>query len=217
MSGAQEVHGEVGQQVGRIALVLGPHAVDVQRRVGVRTLAPKRHPVLEPRPRVVAGAAHVPFAHEGGLVSGGLQPDRERRQIRGHRGAVVEHLVGVRIETRQDRRTARRAERRGDECVLEQDALLGQAVEVRRLEVRVAHTKPVEPLIVGEDEDDVARPGLILGGGGRGGEQAAEQVSDNGESVAADHLPNDIKRWAGQDGRPTPRPGMTGRCDRSQG
>ena len=154
----QELDRVVGQQIGGVPLPLDAGSVDVERRIDVRPLPPERDPVVEPGARVVAGAAHVPLADERGVVAGGLQPDGERRQVAGHGGAVVEHLVGVGVEPRQDRRPARRAQRRGDERVLEEDAALGEPIEVRRLEVVVAEPEPVEPLVVGEDEDDVPRP-----------------------------------------------------------
>ena len=154
---AQELHRVVGQEVGGVALTLDAGPVHVQRRIDVRPLPPERDPVVKARTRVVARAPHVPLADERRLVAGVLEPDRERRQVAGHGGAVVEHLVGVGVESRQDRRPARRAQRGGDERVLEQDAALGKPVEVRRLEIVVAEPQPVKPLVVGEDEDDVPR------------------------------------------------------------
>ena len=92
-----ELDGVVGQQVRRIAGRLAARPVDVQRRVRVRPLPAERYPVVEVRARIVAGAAHVPLADERGLVAGRLQTLWKGRNVSRHRGAVVEHLVGVRV------------------------------------------------------------------------------------------------------------------------
>ena len=53
-------------------------------------------------------------------------------------GTLAKNRVPVRVETREDRGTAGRAQRRRDEGVLEQQSVPCQLVEIRRLEKRMA-------------------------------------------------------------------------------
>ena len=98
---------------------------------------------------------------------------------------------GMGVETGQDRCAARRAQRRGDEGVLEENSLLRQFVETRGLEVVVAQPESVEPLVVGEDEDDVPRriSGLCRDRPGRDLEAAEDQTGT--------HQPSDCSPGAG--------------------
>ena len=121
MLAPQELDRVVGQNIRRVALVLPPRPVDVERRVDIGALAAEGDPTVEPGPWVVARAPHVPLADERGLVPGRLEPHGEGRQIGRHRGAIVEHLVRMGVETGQDRCAARRAQRRCDEGVLERE------------------------------------------------------------------------------------------------
>ena len=76
---SQPVERVVGQLVGDVALLRNLLAVDVQAvlRGQVGALAAEADPVVEARLRLVAFAAHVPLADEGGLVAGLLQVLRE--------------------------------------------------------------------------------------------------------------------------------------------
>jgi hypothetical protein len=61
-----------------------------------------------------------------------------------------------RVQAGEDRRPARRAERRGDNGILEMDTIGGHGVHVRRLQEGMPHeAHGVVAVIVAEDEDDV--------------------------------------------------------------
>src|SRR3546814_9203897 len=68
--------------------------------------------------------------------------------------AVGAHAVGVRVLPGEEARPVRQAQRVGDEAKVEAQAFVGDAVEVRRLQDRVAvgaHRRLV--VVVGHDED----------------------------------------------------------------
>ena len=78
---------------------------------------------------------------------------------------VVHDAVAVGVDAGQDRRAAGRAQRRVTQAFVEVRALARQPVEVRRLQETLALQEPqrIVAMIVGQDEDDVAR--LPLCGG----------------------------------------------------
>ena len=77
------------------------------------------------------------------------------------RRVVAGHQVLMRIETRDDRHQARPTEARGRVAAGEDDALLRQSIEVRRLNLRMAHEAVIGPaLVVGQQDDDV-RPSRL--------------------------------------------------------
>ena len=173
-SAGQKVQRVVRDQIRGVALPRHAFTVDVEGLVVVQALARERDPAVESGPGGVGRAAHVPLADEGGPVARALEFLREGRRLRIQPRAVVQDAVPVGVLTGEDRGAARRAQRRGHERVLEQHALRDQAVEVRRLEERVAERRRgVETLVVDQDEDDV-RP---LGGPGRRRDQQRRHAS----------------------------------------
>jgi hypothetical protein len=69
---------------------------------------------------------------------------------------IAEHTVGMRIDAGEQAGPRRRAGGRGNVGLAEIGALPDHPVEVRRLHVRKAGGRDrVEPLLVGDDEDDV--------------------------------------------------------------
>ena len=110
----------------------------------------------KPGPRRIVVLAHVPLAHVGGLVAGFVQAHRPVGEGGGKLGEIIRHAVGVRVSAGEDRRPARRAERRRAEHVRKAHAFVGDAIDVRRLERRMpgaAHRVPAD--VVAEDEQDV--------------------------------------------------------------
>ena len=155
----QPVDGVVGELVGDVAALRHGLAVDVEpvarRQIGA--LPSETHPPIEPGLRRIALAAHVPLAHKGGVVPGGLQVLRKERRAGGNRRVVVDDAMAMRVLAGEHRRAAWRTERRGDKRVWQAHAAPGKRIDVRRLEPRVpgdAHR--VEAQVVDEHEDDVA-------------------------------------------------------------
>ena len=143
-------------------------------------LPPKTHPVIESGLRRIGFAAHVPFADEGGAKAGLLQILREEPRSVRDRGVVVDDVVAVGVLTRENRRAARTAQRSRHHRVAEIDAIARQRVEVRRLQPGLAleEAERIVAMIVGQDEDDVARLSRgPLRFGHRCGERAAQERS----------------------------------------
>ena len=134
-----ELDRELVQDVGDVAPVLDVAAVVVERRVHELAVAVVADPGVVARPRH-AVVAHVPLADVRGLVTQPLEVEVIVRQPMTHRVArdVVDDAVAARVLAGDDRRAVRRADRRGVERALEQRALGGEPVDVRRLHVRVA-------------------------------------------------------------------------------
>ena len=128
---------------------------------------------------LVGLGSHVPFAEEAGLVAGLLQVRWEEGGAGGNRSVVVHNPVAVGVLSGQNRRPARRAQRRGDERVLEVDPFARHAVELRSFEERLRFQEAhgVVTMIVGEDEDHVARFGGGGGGRKRGAPHGGEQLT----------------------------------------
>ena len=162
LAAAQPVHRVVGQLVGDVALLRHLFAVDVEAvtRRQIRALPTKTHPMVEPRPGLVGAAAHVPLADVRRLVAGLLQMLRKENRPLRHKSVVVDHAMFMRVKPSENRRAARRTKRRGDKRILEMHAVPGDRVEMRRLQKRMPHeTHRVVPMIVGQDENDIARLG----------------------------------------------------------
>ena len=156
----QPVDRVIGQLVGDVAALRHRFAVDVEAVLAgkVRALTAKADPAVETGLRRIAVATHVPLADERRLVAGLLQMLRKERRPRRDRIVVVDDAMTMRVESGQDRRAARGAQRRRNERVAEVDAVARERVEVRRLEPRVPQeAERVEAQVVDEDEDDVAR------------------------------------------------------------
>ena len=91
----EPLDGVVGQLVGD--MLPGPHslAVNVELAIVVLALAPEADPFVEPRSRRVGAMAHVPLAHERGLVAELLKVLREESQTRADIGLVVDDAMLV--------------------------------------------------------------------------------------------------------------------------
>ena len=163
LAAAQPVHRVVGQLVGDVAFLRHLFAVDVEAvaRWQIRALTAKAHPVIEPRPRLVGAASHVPLADVRRLVAGLLQMLRKEHRPLGHEPVVVDHPVLVRVQPSEDRCPAWRTQRRGHECIFQVHTVPGHRVEVRRLQKRMPHeAHRVVAMIVSQDENNVARLGF---------------------------------------------------------
>lgn len=162
----EPIEGVVGQFVGDVALLRNAPAVDIQAVPGgvVRALATEADPVIEARLRIVALAAHVPFAEEAGLVAGLLQIGGKEDRTARDRRVVVDDLMLVGIGAGEDGSAGWAAEGRGDEGVPEVSALGRDAIHVRGFEERLGleETHGVVAVVVGKDENDIAAPGLGL-------------------------------------------------------
>ena len=143
-----------------------------------------------------------PRPHEGpGRVAGLLHPLRERR-LRGvqEEAAVVADAVVRRDEPREDRRVRGQGHRRGGRRLLEQDAVLGHRVDVRRVDPPEAvAAEPVCPQGVEGDHHDVPRlrrraakgePGARLGLVPRGAQVQPEPARERDQGDRDDpHRP----------------------------
>ena len=158
----QPVERVVRQLVRDVALLRHLLAVDVQasRRRAVRALPGEADPAVEARLRPPIVVAHVPLPHQRRLVPRLLQVLREEYGASRDRRVVVHHLVLVGIQAGEDRRPARRTQRRRHERVSEVRALSSDAVHAGRLDDRMPHeAHGVVAVVVGEDEHHVARRG----------------------------------------------------------
>ena len=82
----------------------------------------------------------------------------------GEARVVAGDFVLVRIKAGDDRRQRRPANRRRRVAARERERLAGQAIEVGRLDVRMAHETVVGPsLVIRDDQQDIRR-GLLRGG-----------------------------------------------------
>ena len=106
----EQVDGEVGDDVGDVALDAPPAVLVVEGRIVVDALPGQDVPVVEAR-RV---AAQVPLADHGGVVAGLLQHLRHGR-LRTVEAVEDRHAVQVAVLAGEDRGPARRADRVGRE------------------------------------------------------------------------------------------------------
>ncbi len=167
--GREPVEAVVGKFVGDVALLRHRAAVEIEhgrrpvgpRRAGqVGAVATERHPAVEAGLRRVGRLADVPLAEESRAVADPLQQFGKEHRAGAEAGSVVDHAVGVGVVTGEDRRTARRAERRRHECIPEPHAVAGERVEPRRLDEGMARaSQKIVAVVVGEDKDDVPRSG----------------------------------------------------------
>ena len=138
-------------------------AVDIQavfaRKIG--PLSFEADPLIEAGLWIVSGRSHVPLADKCGLVAGLLQKLREESGSRRNRRIVVDDLVPMRVDARQDTGAAWGTKRRGDEGILQMSAFPGKRIQLRRAQPGLSVHEPhrVVAMIVGQDEDDVARLG----------------------------------------------------------
>ena len=156
----QPVEGDVGD--GRCVVVvpdLAPLAVDVELGAEILALALVGHEVVEPRPRRVVPFAHVVLADVRRRVPVVVELVGKVGEIARVLGEVVGDAVLVRVEAAQERRPARRAQRRRAERVPEVHALASDAIDVRRLDVGMSGVaERVPPEVVEQDEEDVRSP-----------------------------------------------------------
>ena len=104
---------------------------------------------------------HLPMKRR--LVAGLLQQLREEACSARNGRIVIDDVMPVRVQAGQNARAAGRAQRRGDERVLEMRAVARQRVEVRRAQPRLRMHEPhrVVAMVVGEDENDIAAGGAV--------------------------------------------------------
>ncbi len=116
---------------------LAPLAVEIELGAEILALALVRDEVVEAWPRLVVPLAHVILADVGGRVAGLLQHFGKAVHRGREFGEVVGHAVLVGVDAAQQRRPARRAQRRRAEGVRETHALVRDAIDLRRLDVGV--------------------------------------------------------------------------------
>ena len=102
--------------------------------------------------------AEVPLAVVRGRVVATTEQLGQAGRLRGQRNVVFRASVRVRVEPREQRGPRRRAHGLRDVRLLEDGALLGQAVQIRHLDlpVPVGGQRPGR-LLVGMDEQEVRR------------------------------------------------------------
>ena len=103
----------------------------------------------------------MPLADVRRAVAALLEREVVVRQPVAHRVArhVVDDAVAAGVLAGQDRGAVRRADRRGMEGALEQRALAGEPVDVRRLHVGMAAgAELVEAQVVHQDDQEVGPP-----------------------------------------------------------
>src|SRR5690606_15025524 len=174
--------------------------VDDELWIEVRPLAAQDRPVVE----AARQRLDVPLADQRGVVAGIAQQHRPGDLVVAQAHLLVParllaaagHAVAVRVQPRQVGGAAGRAHRGGDEALVEADALVADAVHVRRLQDLVAvDAQRVLRLVVGHDEDDVGRalgrlrrrlagPGPGLGTGEAGCAQPQRARSQQLDGIA---------------------------------
>ncbi len=160
----QPLDGQVGEDVGGIAVEPFASSVDVEDGVKIDTLAAETGPVIESGARIVFFVSHMPFADEGGGVAGFLEVLWEEMGAGRNGTLIVDDMVAMHVLAGEDRGAARRAKGGGDKGVLEVGPFSCHAVQVRSLEEgrglgQEAHK--VIAMIVAEDEDDVSASGRV--------------------------------------------------------
>jgi hypothetical protein len=131
-------------------------AVEIELGIEVLPLTFVGDEIVESGPRLVVALAHVPLAHVRGVIPGALQDLREGFERGGKLGEVVGDAVPVRVHAAQQRGPARRAQRRGREGVAEVDSFVGDAIDLRRPQVRVSGIPERIPAqIVEQDHQDI--------------------------------------------------------------
>ena len=139
--------------------------VFVDYRIDVLSLALETDPIVESRPaRIVE--AHVPFSDEGGLVASLTESPGEGIKRMADdvdpQPVVIRDQVFVGILTCQEARSTGRAKRARHEELGEARTLVGEAINVRRLQVGIARdAEPVGALIIGDDAPRIANTSCI--------------------------------------------------------
>jgi hypothetical protein len=149
----QELHGAIGEEVGDVALDFPGGPVLMQIRVDRLPLSLHAHPVVESGPPGLV-VSHVPLSEKRGVVPRGVEQPGKRQKLVAVLAAVgvVGDPVSSGVETGEDVGPAGRAKWRGRERVLEPRSLTGDAVDVRRLDERVAIGAHVIPSQVVDDD-----------------------------------------------------------------
>lgn len=113
---------------------------------------------------IVVIFSHVPFSEVGGGVSGLLKLSGESGEVFGVFGEIIDDAVGVGVEAAEDGGAAGGAQGGSAEVVFEEDAFIGEAVDIGGGEVGVTGAaEGVPALVVGEDEDHVGFGGRCGG------------------------------------------------------
>ncbi len=102
--------------------------VDIQRRIVIYPLPLETHPVIKSFPWFVVFVAHMPFAHEGSLISGQLQIFRKESYRIRYGRLIVDNLVMMGVLTGQNTGPARRTQCRWNKSILQMSTLWSQTV-----------------------------------------------------------------------------------------
>ena len=108
------------------------------------------------------GPSDAVLADEASTVTGIPESNRiaASMQFLGHRSGETMRAMAARIEPGEDRRARRSAKGGRNEVILEQHALAGEPIHVRRIDQVVAcGSEHVPALVVSDDHDDVRRAG----------------------------------------------------------
>ena len=119
----------------------------------------------------------VPFAKDGRLIAR-LSQQGGKRLLRGveHAGGVVRESVLVAVLTRQQAGPRRTAQGVGNEAVGETETVVGDAVEMGRLDIpAVVTAHHLSRVIVGHDEHDVGSLGPLRKGAHGGQKERTAQ------------------------------------------
>ena len=155
--------------------------IDWRPDLGARAL---EHTLIVGDPASLERERHpeVPFAEAGGAIALLLQKPRDGLAVRGdERGGITAKHAALQartpmVATRQQAVAGRRADARSRVCIGETHPLGGQSVEVgrRNLPLRIIGRHVAQPLVVGQDHDDIRPIGRRGGQKGQKAEQRGE-------------------------------------------
>ena len=117
----------------------------------------------------------MPFADEAGLIAVGLEQLGQRRFGLTQAQVIGDHAVLVRILAGEKDRAGRTADRRIGERLAEEDAVGGEAIEVRRADVGIAHAAEGLGAELVRDDDEHIGTARRLGGARAGQQSEGEQ------------------------------------------
>jgi len=133
-------------------------AVDIKSGIKIDALPSEADPLIEAGPWFIAGAAHVPFAHESGLPAGLLQILLKEACSFRHAGVIVDDAMFMSVLACQDTGAAGRTKSRRNGGIFYVSAFASHTVHVRSFEefgfIEKAHK--IVAMIVAEDKDDVS-------------------------------------------------------------
>ena len=114
------------------------------------------NPVIESWLNMIDLPTHVPFSNECRFVAAFLEMRGEIDEAIRDGVVIVDNPVIVRVEPREDRRTARRTKGGRDDSILEVDAFLRDSVEVGSFEERmIEEAERIVSMIVRQDDQEV--------------------------------------------------------------